>query len=721
MSSDERIKLIFNESMENGHNPPETHFEYDLHKSASEQFSHHELWEKNACSFAYAISNQDVYIKEYDRIIGRIYYTNEINIETADPDLNYWIEAEDEVSKKYDDIDQLHENQLIIGRAPSQGHIAWFWDRILKFGVSGIRKDVVDYLEKASDKKAQEFYSGVIIMLDALINWNDKHIEKLKKMGMDDMAEICRHVPLYPARTFHEAVQSFFMQYIVVMRENPFGGNGPGRLDYYLWPYLERDLNNNICTLSEARYIIDELFIRIDERIHDGDGWVEAVTIGGSYPNGASAVNPLTYIMINSIMDLNITHPSVYIRLPETPPDDFLDLCAKYFVDGSNRAQILSDSSILNAMTKSGVIYRDAIEYACGGCMEIGIQGMTSDFLFEGWFSVVKMVELFVTGSICLKTLTQIQNFNAKGLIYYDSYETFYADFIIEAKRLIGITYDVLDIYSDTAGIRRPSYLISSMIDDCLKRGRNMHSGGAKYHDYGTTPLGMPNAADYLYAIKYAVFDQQICTARELINALKANFIGYEQLQNKLRAIPKYGQENEEADSIAAGLMYDISCIYDDITNRFGGRAKMVIMTFVWAPIAGDLMGATADGNNAGKAVAQGVTPQSSSMTNGITAAMNSCLKMPFEFMTGGASTMWDFDSSWASEPIAKAIITAFLDNGGQIIQGNTTDVETLIKSQKNPRDYANLIVRVGGYSARFVNLNVDLQNDIITRIRHSG
>ena len=696
---------------------PQAHFRYDLHQAAASSCKDLAQWEKIARAMAFAVVNQDVRIEIGDQLVGRVYHLNERPPAQPDPDLDPLAGARSFLREIDEQMDELVANQLVCG--VSFGHISWFWDRMLKLGISGMQAEYGAALRTAGDKQAAEFYTGVLIMLDAVVAWNDRHIARLEEMGLSEMAEICRRVPLYPAGSFHEALQSFFMGYLVVMLENPYGGNGPGRLDYYLWPYLEKDLRDGACTLGQAREWIDELFIRIDERIHAADTWVEAIVVGGTGPDGSSAINPLSRIMVESIIDLNITHPSVYIRLPAQPPADFLDLCAAYLLTGANRAQILSDPAILRALTKNGVAGRDAVAYACGGCMEIGIQGMTSDFLFSGWYSVPKMVELFSTGGICLKTGKRLQGFRARGLAGYDNFDAFYADFIAEAGRLIRISHQALDRYSEVSEQNRPSYLVSSMIDDCLARGRNMHAGGARYHDYGTSPVGMPNAADYLYAIKRAVFEDRICTADELLAALKANFTGFENLQARLKAIPKYGQEDEGADAMARTLMLDFGRIYGEGRTRWGGRWKIVVLTFVWAPIAGALLGATADGNPAGKPVAHGVTPQSSSMNKGLTAAINSCLALPFDCFSGGAAAMWDLDPAWASEAVVRAVVTTYLSEGGQIFQGNTTDVRDLIDARSNPQDHQNLIVRVGGYSARFVMLDPNLQNEIIARVRH--
>ncbi len=715
-----RIKRLEESSKIRGKAGMPTHFGNDYHFSANEIFGGLEHAEKLARAMAYAIENQPVFVYDGDRIGGRIYYNMEEPISRFCPDADCMTEARMRFHNEFPEADELLKGQLICGTA--KGHITWFFDRILKHGTDGYKAIFENALKAARDKKAEEFYRGVIIMLDAMQAFNDKHISEYESIGNYELADRMKKVPRYPAESFIEAVQSFYMQHIVVMRENPYGGNGPGRLDYYLWPYLKADLENGKCTLDEAKEIIDELFLRINERIYKFDRWVEAIVVGGTNKDGSSAVNPLTYIMIQSIMDLNITHPSIYVRLPENPPEDLVKLSAQFILSGNNRAQILSDSAVLSSLVKNGTPFEDAVEYACGGCMEVGVQGMTSDFLYIGWQNVPKMLELMITGGKCLTTGKQYTAFKSdSGLCGYSDFESFYADFIKEAERITRIFLKEQDIYSEVAERNRPSYLISSMLDDCLARGRNMHGGGVKYHDYGGTHLGLPNVADGLLAIKKAIFDEKICTAEELINALNTNFVGYEKLQKKLKAIPKYGMDNDEADEMADRVMRDFSDMYLNYETRWGGTGKPVILTFVYSPRAASILGATADGRNAHSGVAHGVGPACSSMKCGITAAINSIGKIPFDKFFGGASTMWDFDSAWVNESIVEAVLKTFMEKGGQIFQGNTTPVEELIDAKTHPEDYENLMVRVGGYSARFINLEPDLQDEIINRMRHTS
>lgn len=717
----ERISKIkaFSETL--SANEPENTYDYDLHWFAKNQFHGLARSEKIAKSTAAAIKNQKIYIEPFDNIIGRVFLFNNKPVEMEDPDFDHITEARERIFDEIEDYADFAQFPFVVGDTHySFGHMSWNWNAILKYGTSGLKKRCEDAMDRTDDISAREYYKGVIILLTALEDWNDLHVKKLREMGMEVQAKICEKVPRYPAETFREAVQAFYMQYIVVMRENPGGGNSPGRLDYYLWPYLERDLKNNTCTMEEARELISELFIRINERVWDKDGWTETIVVGGTNPNGTSAVNPLSYMMIEVFTELEIIHPAIYARIPENSPEEWLDFCAEYVVNGQNRAQLLYDKTIIDALCKNGVPYEDAVEYYCGGCMEIGIQGKTNNYLFNSCHIMPKMVEFAVTKGLSLPDGKVIKSYRSKGLENYDTFDEFYSDFIEEVKRILYMFFRAQDIYSEVADKAYPRYLLTSMIDDCIKLGKGMHSGGVRYPDYGSLPLGLPDAADYLFAIKKAVYEDKICSSSELVDALKSNFEGYELLRKQLALIPKYGQDNSEADSFAKKYMNDVSDIYTSYVTRFGGKGKIVIFTFTWAAEVGMDMGATASGKFAGTPISHGVTPHSSSMTEGITAAINSCTSLDFTKFNGGASTMWDLDSSWVTPELVKSLFMTFFKNGGQIFQGNTTDVKELIAAQQNPENYPNLMVRVGGFSARFVALKKCVQDEIIGRIRHN-
>lgn len=722
MSCSERILKIRSFAENLSANEPLNTYNYDMHKSAKTKFYDLPRLEKIAKSTAYALENGEIYIEEFDRLIGRVFLFNNKPIEDADPDFDYYTHARKRIFAEIEDYEEFSKFPQVVGDyLYCGGHMSWDWNSMLKLGTTGLKKRCLDEMQRKTDNDSQIYYKNVITLLTALENWNDKHVKKLYELGMTEQAKICERVPRFPATNFREAVQSFYMQYIVVMRENPGGGNSPGRLDYYLWPYLKNDIKNNRCTLEEAKELIDELFIRINERVWSGDGWVETIVVGGTHLNGESAVNPLSYMMIESAIDLEMLHPSVYARISEDSPKEWIDYCAEYMINGKNRGQVLHDENIIKALCENGVPYEDAVNYYCGGCMEIAVQGKTNDYLFNAWHNMPKFVEFSVTGGLSLSDGRSLDAYRSKGLCNYNNFEEFYADHIKEVRRVLNMFFKAQDIYSEIAEKSTPRYLLTSMIGDCIERGRGIHSGGVKYSDYGSLPIGLPDAADYLFAIKKAVFDNKICSAETLLSALNANFCGYEDLQRELLRIAKYGQEDAEADSFANKYFSDISDIYTSYVNRFGCKGKMIIFTFQWAAEAGQEIGATASGKSAHKPLAQGITPHSSSMKNGITSAIKSCTSIDFTKFNGGASTMWDLDKELAKPEIIKGLFMTFFKLGGQIFQGNTTDVKELIAAQKDPDNYKNLIVRVGGFSARFIYLEKIVQDEIIARIRHKN
>lgn len=719
MAISERIQRLYEKVRQR--RPQTVTFEHDYYELAATKYADLPTAECAARAMAEAIVSLPVLVEDDDRLVGRIFMyegTFRRQPEHVPPALDRSLEPKQRIAAELPDFVEMARANLTT--ETSAGHITWNWEPMLRLGTSGMKEMYRAALRRAPDQKAEEFYRGVLILLDALDQWNALHVAELRRRGMEELALLCEKVPAHPAESFREAVQAFYLQHIVVMRENPFGGNGPGRLDYYLWPYLKRDLDRGACTLDDAKELIDELFLRIEERFYKQDSFVEAVVVGGSHPDGSSAVNPLSYIMVQSIMDLKMLHPSIYMRFPKDVPEDFVTLAASYIKSGCNRAQILNDETVTSALMRTGVPYQDAVQYACGGCMEVGVQGMQDDFLYQGWQNLPKILELTITGGECLLTGEKYSFVRAKGLEACKDFEEFYREFLEEHRNVLHTFFRVQDLYHETARTARPSYLMSSMINDCLLRGRNMHDGGARYNDYGSSPVGLPNVADGLFAVKKAVFDDKICTAHELVTALKANYEGFEALRKRLSELPKYGQEDSEANDMMRRLCEDVSKNYTDYRTVDGGTGKMVVLTFVYAPMVAKTLGATADGGYAGRFAAHGVTPQSCSMNKGITAAINSCGSVPFEMFNGAASTMWDLDPAYAAPEVCRALLLTFFDQGGQIYQGNTTDVEQLRQAQIRPEDHEDLIVRVGGFSARFILLDKALQDEIIARVRHS-
>jgi trans-4-hydroxy-L-proline dehydratase len=683
------------------------------------------LPERQARSFAYALANEPIHGHPLERLAGQIYQARagSGSVELSCTADTRWSEYSVCPTSGKAIQKALPENEVFaryFGNAAYPGHVTWDYGMILDKGIEGMLLEVQEYRTKAGDSKAQSFYEGVAIVLQGVLDWVKRHEDRLRRAGQAELADICARVPAQPARTFREAVQSFLFQYLAVMFENPFGGNGPGRLDWYLWPFLKADLDAGRTTLEEAGELMTELFIKLDERIHDSDGWVEAIVVGGRNPDGTSAVNPLSYIIVESIMELNQTHPSVYIRLHDGAPKEFSDLATRYIIHSGNRAQVYGDDAIINALVAEGTGLADARHWGAGGCMEVGVQGMCGDLLWAFVHNVALTFELALNAGKSILTGEKISPFDQE-LSDYPTFEALYGGFEREIEWELTLLLRRLDIHLEHYARYRPSFLLSSMVHDCLERGRTLNEGGARYPNYGGSGIGIPNVGDSLYALKRAVFDEGRYTAREIFLALHRNFEGHEDMRRYLRNLPKYGGGNDEAMGMTDRVLRTFSGILHRHRTPFGGHARPVILGFTFTVHQGLLVGAMPDGRPAAAPLAQGMSPQSGAAVEGITAAINDATRLSLELAGGGASTMWDIDPGWAKPEFVGPVLRTFIKQGGHIFQGNTTSVQELLEAQKHPQDHQDLMVRVGGFSARFCALDSHLQNEIISRYRYGG
>lgn len=705
---------------------PNTEYAYE------ERYAGLPMWERTARTVAYGLENLPVDILDSDVLIGR--YRSKCYDPNSSPDDHPRPLIYEESS--FLSLAQEATFAEIMGCCPEvrtdflacglhgdafwAGHECHSFQTVLHLGWQGLREQARRMLARTRDEKSREFYQGVIITLDALIKWNDRHVDELKRRGMAEQAEVCARVPQYPARTFREAVQSISMVYFTVTIEGG-GTYGPGWVDYYLWPYLERDLKAGRITQQEAFDLCGEMLVHMNSRVLLAEEHNDTICLGGSHPNGVCAVNPLTYMIAEASLQLDITCLLVYLKMPEDPPEEYVAFAARYLMEGRNRGQVLNDKAIASALEYRGAPYHEALSYTTNGCMEISCSQANSDLLLCGWHNIPKFVEFSLTGNRCLLEGKTYDTVHYAGLASFDGFEDFYGDFLAETRRLLHMYFGCVDIFSKHSETYRPMYYCSSLMNDCMLRGRTMHGGGTRYHDYGTAPVGMANAADCLYAVKRAVFEERLCTAQELLLALEENFEGHEALRLRLRAIPKYGQDDDVADAFARRFFDDICDIYESYENRLGGMVKPVVFTFVWAGVCAEHLGAMADGSFAHTFASQGTTPASTAMTNTVTAAILSNCKMPMHRFTGGGSSMWDFNADWVNPEVLEPLLKAFLALGGQMFQGNTSaDPKELLKAQQNPGDYAHLLVRVGGFSAHFIDLDTSVQNDIIARMQRA-
>ena len=692
------------------------------------------LAERQARSFAYALANEPVYIHDHSLLAGQTYQRCpgagqvEANGCESEPRWREFAVRPVAARRVAQELPDHAAYARCFNDGVGLGHVCWDFGRMLEHGCRGIIALAHSASPRTQEPKATEFYACVEIVHRGLTQWVYRHVQKLRAMAgaatpgraaeLHEMADVCSRVPAGPAKTFREAVQSFYFQHLAVMFENPNGGNGPGRLDYYLWPYLEADLAAGRTTLDAARDLITELFIKLHERIATGDGWVEAVVVGGRGRDGSSAINPLSYLVIEVISELKQTHPSVYVRLHDDAPDDFVDLVARYVTDSENRAQVYGDDSMIAALHADGVAIEDARHWCAGGCMEVSPQGCSGDMLFTFAHNVLRTLELVLHGGRPLVGDGEQAIPYTKTLADHDTFEGLWDDFEQELERELRLMLARLDIYLDVLAEYRPAFMLSSMVHDCLERGRSLNDGGARYQDYGGSGTGIPNVGDSLYALKRGVFEDKVISGKLLLDALRADFEGFEEVHAYVRNLPKYGSGDPGPTAMVDRVLRTFCRIIKSHRNPYAGHCRPIILGFTWVVSHGALCGASPDGRKARRPIAHGLSPQSGAAVNGITAAINEATSLSLGEVGGGGSMMWDIQSDWAAPEIVEPVLRSFIGRGGHIFQGNVTSVEQLMDAQKRPDEHRHLMVRVGGYSARFVTLSQATQTEIIERHR---
>ena len=538
--------------------------------------------------------------------------------------------------------------------------------------------------------------------INAVLNLTARYEWAAREQGRTILADTLSQVPAHGARTFREALQSLRILHYVMWCEGDYH-NTLGRFDQYMMPYLKADLDAGRETEESAFELLEAFFLTCNRDsdlypgMQQGDNG-QSIVLGGVTPDGRDGYNLLSRMCLKASAELRLIDPKINLRVNKETPLEVYELGTELTKLGLGFPQYENDDVAVPALIALGYKPEDARNYAMAACWEFIIPGKGMEIPNIGALPFANVVDASIR-----QHLTTCADMNALKADIEQAIFRSVRESLADRKNLYVI----------------PSPYLSMFFEGCVENARDI-SLGCTYNNWGMHGTGLAPAADMLAAVDHSVFHGDVAP-ETLLAAMEANFEGYARLQAKLRAIPKYGTDHADADAMARRVASDFSDMYLTYRTRWGGKGKPVILTFVYAPQAAAILGATADGGNAGRLIAHGVTPQSGSMTEGITAAINSVGCMPFEKFAGGASTMWDFDSSWATVPIIEAIIRTFIEKGGQIFQGNTTPLEELIEAQKHPEDHKQLIVRVGGYSARFVTLSKELQNDIIGRMRHGA
>lgn len=630
------------------------------------------------------------------------------------------------------------------------GHICVDYGMVLQKGFLGIKDDVLKakenlILTEPSDLVKIQFLQAVEMVCDAAIRFAERFAQEAEKQAeaeedtqrkreLLDIAQNCRRVPANPAQSFYEALQAFWFVQLIIQLESNGHSISPGRFDMYMYPYYKKDIAAGRLTHPQALELVECLWVKFNEinKVRDegstkafgGYPMFQNMIVGGQTTDGRDSTNELSYLCLEATENVRLPQPSLSIRFHQGTPQKFLTRASEVAALGLGMPAMYNDHVVIPALAARGVTLEDARDYCIIGCVEPQKGGKTEGWHDAAFFNLAKCLELALNDGV--DPATGIQLGLRTGTIA--SMATF-AEVMAAYRSQIGYFVKLLVISNNSCDIAHgticPLPFLSSMVQDCVNKGKSLQEGGAHYNFTGPQGVGVANVGDALTALQKVVYDEGIVDRKTLTEALGKNWQGCEDMrQIMLNRAPKFGNDNDEADELAR-LAARIYCEeVEKYTNPRGGRFQAGLYPVSANVPFGATVGALPDGRLAGTPLADGVSPVSGRDINGPTAAAKSVAKLDHEIASNGTLFNQKFLPTALRDETGygnlAALVRTYFSLGGMHVQFNIISKETLQNAQRHPEQYRGLVVRVAGYSAFFTSLDKSLQEDIIARTEHT-
>lgn len=612
--------------------------------------------------------------------------------------------------------------------------------------------EVNEPMEYQVQGEKYQYLQGIVTICDAIIIWAQRHADEarrqaekisdpVRKQELLAIAERCEHVPANTPRNFPEAVQAMWFTSLFHRLEFCTGGIvSNGRMDQYLYPFYKHDIDNGMLTEKQAMEYLECLWVSMAQNVdlkfaaHGGtmfEGYAhwEATTIGGQTRDGRDATNDLTYLMLRSKQELTLDFPDLAARIHSCSPEKYLREVAKTIKEGSGYPKLMNDEEIIPVLLSKGAPIEDAYDYAASGCSEARMPNVDTYTTAGVYISVVSPVEMVLYNGKTYATGDEVVGLLTGAPETLTSWDDFWNAYKQQLEYLLGhvLTMQYYGIKLREKHFASP--LSSCLHDLCMKNYKDLHSrvipGGLDFGCFDV--VGYASTANSLAGIKYLVYDKKEYDLPTVIDALKDNFAGNEIMRQKMLKAPKYGNNDNFADMIAKDI--------EKICAEFAEKASQYLEIYfevryvpVTAHVAfGTATGATPDGRKAGVALSDGTSAAQGTDEKGPTAVLLSNAHTKNTTFKERAARLLNlkFTPSCLNgeEGIQSLVdfIRAWCDLKLWFVQFNVINTETLKQAQEHPEDYKSLLVRVAGYSAYFVSLSKDVQNDIITRSAHES
>ena len=633
------------------------------------------------------------------------------------------------------------------------GHSApGFGNQIFPKGFKGIEEDAKKTLSRLSyinpsDHKKIHFLEAVILSCQGMKTFGERHAEAAKKLAKNTkdekrksellkIAEVCKRIPYYPPETFHEAIQMCWFVQIGTKMVQGSTSYGFGRFDQFMYPFYKKDIEAGRITKEEAQELIECIWIKNAEvfplqseyqAMHFAGYFVgQNTNVGGLTREGRDATNDLSYMCLEAQKNVRLNSPSLSMRVHRNTPDALLMKAAEVIRDGGGMPQLNNDDVGIKMMLRCGTTIEDAYDYDIRGCSEAQVQGKMWKYSDAGPLNMGACLEWALNDGYS-RVMDNTERWglptgNPKEFKSYEEVETTFKKQLAYLTKYACISTMIIE---EAHAKLCPEPYVSTLFEGPVEKGIDYLEGGCIYN-VGPAPqfTGLADISNSLAAIKKLVFEDKKISMSEMIDLLDTNFEGREDLRLMLEnRAPKYGRDDDFVDNITA----EIADFCSEEVRKYKCKRGCEFINGLYPVSAntpmGMVVGALPSGRKAGTPLAEGLSP-SQGTDKSPTEAIKSVTKFDHSrHLDGGMLNMKFNPSVLADERGMKnmiSLVKTYFDRGGWHIQFNVVDTATLKEAQVHPEMHASLMVRVAGYSAYFIDLCKETQDDIISRAEHS-
>lgn len=675
-----------------------------------------------AYAVKYVLENTKIDINEHDLFVG-LWSVNRLANSVT---LNKWNAEvfETILPKVKQKMNDMNESGAV-AIWPDFDHVVPDWDAILRLGFPGLKKRAEEYkeLHKARGTLTPEtaaFFDGIIIEYTAIIALVDRlyrlaltqNHEKAKKV-----AECLLHIRDGAPQNIYEAMQVIYIYFMVSECFDSYQvrslGNG---LDNTLYGFYKNDLKSGAYTKEEIKELFRYFLFQWSAI---GNYWGQPFYMGGTNADGSTKYNELSYDILDVYDELGIYNPKIQVKINENTPDRLLFKVFDMIRRGKSCFALCCEPGMIKAVMGYGATYEEALNMDIRGCHETGVRANEVS-TGTGYVNALKSVEYVFSNGFDSRIGKQL-GLKTGELKDLKTFEDFYSAVLKQWENLIEMTIDVSKQYEKYLSFINPSNMYSATIEGALKKGADAYQSGVKFNNSALLNCGFASLVDAIMAVKEFVYDKKDVTLETLSAALAADWKGFEDLHTKVvKSLRKYGNDDAETDRYTEAMSAYFASKVNNRPNARGGVYKAIMhtaMEFVWE---GEKTGATPDGRYAGDEISKNGSPSVGMDREGVTALIKSALKArPYTYCESFCLDVMLHPTAVSGDEgleIMKSLLFMYMKNGGQTVQFNVFNTETLRDAQKHPEKYQNLQVRVCGWNVLWNNLSEKEQNAYITR-----